>query len=42
MREFVEGFCFGVRETIRGYFLPAVALWKAAVAAARYLSHRKP
>lgn len=42
MHEFLEGFRFGVRATVVGYFAPAVTLWKAGLAAVRHLSRLKP
>jgi len=28
MRDFVTGFLKGIRETPRGYFMPAIVLWQ--------------
>ena len=34
MREFVRGFMSGVRRTPRGYFAPAIVMWRLLIAAA--------
>ncbi|TXT29808.1 MAG: hypothetical protein FD131_2274 [Rhodocyclaceae bacterium] len=31
MNEFVEGFIKGAKETPKGYFAPAIALWRLLV-----------
>jgi hypothetical protein len=31
MNEFVQGFIKGARETPKGYFAPAIALWRLLV-----------
>jgi len=33
MNDFVEGFVKGAKETPRGYFAPAVAIWRLLVGA---------
>lgn len=42
MTEFLEGFMKGARETPKGYFAPAIALWRCLVGVSESLTKDKP
>lgn len=39
MRDFLDGFIKGVKETPRAYFAPAVALWRQLLGTTESLIH---
>ena len=41
MSEFVRGFIQGVRETPKGFFAPAVAIWRVLLATTESLTRTK-
>ncbi len=41
MSEFVQGFIQGVAETRRGFFAPAIAVWRLLVVATESLTNTK-
>jgi hypothetical protein len=42
MNEFVQGFIKGARETPKGFFAPAIALWRLLVGVSESLTRDKP
>jgi hypothetical protein len=40
MRDFIDGFVKGAKETPRGYFAPAVAIWCLLVETTERLMHK--
>lgn len=41
MREFLRGFIQGARETPKGYFAPAIAVWHLLLNATELLTSKK-
>lgn len=41
MNEFVQGFIKGARETPKGFFAPAIALWRLLVGVSESLTKEK-
>lgn len=41
MREFIQGFVHGARETPRAFFAPAVALWRLLLTTTESLVRRR-
>ena len=41
MREFLRGFIQGARETPKGYFAPAIAVWRLLLNATESLTSKK-
>lgn len=40
MNEFVQGFIKGAKETPKGFFAPAIALWRLLVAVSESLTNK--
>jgi hypothetical protein len=41
MNDFIEGFIKGARETPRGFFAPAVAIWRLLVGVTNSLTNQR-